>query len=355
MINFVTKISRSYVIVVYTLLGTVQVLTMTQPSRAEAHHNRGAVLLANEEYKKALIELNKAISIDPLDANFRHTRAWALWRLQQTQQALDELKFAIHLSPASNLLDSLGSFLFMLGQHDQALRIFSKAISKASSSAEAALYLRKRGATFLALDQTEFALLDLNKAVEINPTDPLNYRERAEVYHTLDRLDEAIDDCSIAISSVKDDPVLYKRRGECYFQQGKLGLAMDDAQSAIKIAEHYSDGHLLLGKVLLEDGQVSIAMQFFVTAFSFNHKCAEAYLHLALCFDLLKSPKEAHQYARKAAAIDSNYKKYTLEATRLTLISPNSVQRLQAFSANVHELYPEMADDDGEQPSGSQS
>jgi tetratricopeptide (TPR) repeat protein len=338
--------SRYYDIVVNTLPGAVRVLTMIQPSRAEAHHNRGALLLANEEYKKALIELNKAISIDPLDANFRHTRAWALWRLEQTQQALDELKFAINLSPDSNLLDSLGSFLFMLGQYDQALRIYSKAISKAASAAEAALYLRKRGATFLALDQTDFAILDLNKAIEINPGDPLNYRERSEVYESLGRLEETIADCSRAIESVKDDPVLYKRRGQCYFAQDKLGPALEDAQAAIKIEEHYSDAHLLLGKVLLEDGQVSIAMQFFVTAFSFDHKCAEAYLNLALCFDLLKSPKEAHQYSRKAAALNPALKKYTLEATRLTLISPNTIQRMQTFSANVHQFDPALVDDD---------
>jgi hypothetical protein len=71
---------------------------------------------------------------------------------------------------------------------------------------------------------------------------------------------------------------------------------------------------------------------------------------LALCFDLLKSPKEAHQYARKAAAIDPGYKKYTLETTRRALISPNLVQRMQTFSANVHELYPELLDEEGGQP-----
>lgn len=322
-----------------------QVLSMTQPSRAEAHHSRGALLLANEEYKQALIELNKAISIDPLDATFRHTRAWALWRLRQTQQALDELKFAINLSPEPDLLDSLGSFLYMLGQYDQALRVYSKAISKATAPAEAALYLRKRGATFLALEQTEFALVDLNKAIEINPSDPLNYKERAEVYEALERLDDAIDDCSIALLTVQNDAVLYKRRGQCYFLQGKLAPALDDAQAAIRVEERYSEGHLLLGKVLFEDGQVSLAMQFFVTAFSFDHKCAEAYLYLALCFDLLKSPKEAHQYSRKAAALDPFYKKYTLEATRRGLISPDLVHRLQTFSPNVHQLYPQLVED----------
>ena len=140
---------------------------------------------------------------------------------------------------------------------------------------------------------------------------------------------------------------MYLCRAQCYFQQGKLAPALDDAQAAINLDEHFADGHLLLGRVLLEDGQVSLAMQFLVTAFSFDPKCAEAYLYLGLCFDLLKSPKEAHQYARKAAAIDSGLKKYTLEATRRTLISPHMEQRLQSFSGNVHEIYLELVDDDG--------
>ena len=319
--------------------------TMTQISRAEAHHNRGAMLLANEEFKKALIELNKAISIDPLDAKFRHTRAWALWRLKQTDQALDELKFAINISPDSALLNSLGSFLYMLGDYDQALRIFSKAISRAPSSAEAALYLRKRGSTFMCLEQQEFALLDLNKAIEINPTDPLNYRERADVLKKMDRIGDAINDCSRTIAAIKDDPLVYKMRGECYLIQGKLGQALEDAQTAINIDEDFSEGHLLLGKVLLEDGQVSIAMQFFVTAFSLDARCAEAYLRLSLCFDLLKSPKEAHQYARKAAAINPEYRKYTAENIRRGLISNGSTKRMQTFSANVHEICPELVAD----------
>jgi tetratricopeptide (TPR) repeat protein len=315
---------------------------MTQISRAEAHHNRGAILLANDEYKKALIELNKAISIDPLEANFRHTRAWALWRLKQTDQALDEMKFAINLSSDSNLLNSLGSFHYMLGDYDEALRIFSKAISKATCSQEAALYLRKRGSAFFALDQTEFAILDLNKAIEINPTDAINYRERAEVFQKLNRLNDAINDCSRALIGVKDDPRIFHCRAQCYFAQGKLGQALEDAQAAINIDEHYAEAHLLMGKILFADGQVSIAMQFFVTAFSIDERCAEAYLNLSLCFDLLKSPKEAHQYARKAAAIDPCYRRYTSEPVRQTLIPSDVVQRVQTFKANVHELYPEL-------------
>ena len=110
----------------------------------------------------------------------------------------------------------------------------------------------------------------------------------------------------------------------------------------------FREAHLLMGKVLFDDGQISIAMQFFVTAFSLDDRCAEAYLNLSLCFDLLKSPKEAHQYARKAAAQDPRYKKYTAEPIRRTLISPNLVQRLQTFKANVHELYPELTDDTGQ-------
>ncbi len=340
--------SRLHVIVVFTLPVFFRVLNMTQSSRAESHHSRGALLLANEEYKKALIELNKAISIDPLDATYRHTRAWALWRLQQTQQALDELKFAINLSPDSSLLESLGSFLFMLGEHDQALRIYSKAISKAATHAEAGVYLRKRGLVFLALEQEEFALLDLNKAIEISPADPLNYRGRAEIYHKIGRLNQTIDDCSRALETIKNDAELYHRRGQCYFLQDNLAPALDDAQAAIRVEEHYSDGHLLMGKVLLEDGQVSLAMQFFATAFTFDPRCAQAYLHLALCFDLLESRKEAHHYARKAAAHDPALKKYTLETTRQGLISERSRQRLQSFSANVHDLYPEMIEDDQE-------
>jgi tetratricopeptide (TPR) repeat protein len=307
----------------------------------------GAVLLANEEYKKALIELNKAISIDPLDASFRHTRAWALWRLKQTQQALDELKFAINLSPDASLHDSLATFLYMLGQYDEALKVFSKAISKAASAAEAAVYLRKRGATFLALDQAPFALLDLNKAIEISPGDALNYKSRAEVYVTFGRLQEAVDDSSKALESIKNDARLYKLRGQCFFDLNKLGPALDDAQAAIRLDEKYADAHLLMGRVLLEDGQVSLAMQFFVTAFTFDQQCAQAYLSLALCFDLLDSRKEAHHYARKAASLDANLKKYTLESTRHTLISERSRQRLQSFSANVHNFDPELVEDMG--------
>jgi len=310
---------------------------MPQSSRAEAHHNRGAEFLANEEYKKALIELNKAISIDPLDANFRHTRAWALWRLEQTQQALDELKFAINLSPDAPLLSSFGSFLYMLGDFDQALRVLSKAISKAGSPSEAALYLRKRGLTFLALDQSEFALLDLNKAIEIDPGDPANYRERAEIYQKLNRLSDAINDCSQALTVIQYDPELYCRRAQCYFEQNKLSIAIEDTMAAVKVDEYYAPAHFLMGRILLEDAQIPLAMQFFVTAFSLDPKYAEAYLYLSLCFDLLKSPKEAHQYARKAAALDANFKKYTLESTRKALVSPAVVERLRTLGSNAYQ------------------
>ncbi|MBS1998377.1 MAG: hypothetical protein JSS86_18765 [Cyanobacteria bacterium SZAS LIN-2] len=305
----------------------------------------GAAFLANEEYKKALIELNKAISIDPLDANFRHTRAWALWRLEQTQQALDELRFAINLSPDAPLLSSLGSFLYMLGDNDEALKVLSKAISKASTAAEAALYLRKRGLTFLALNQDEFALLDLNKAIEIDPGDAANYRERAEIYQKMNRLNEAINDCSQALTVLNSDPEIYCLRCQCYFQQNNLSLALEDAMSAIQLDEYFAPAHFLMGRILMEDGQIPLAMQFFVSTISFDQKCAEAYLYLSICFDLMKSPKEAHQYSRKAAALDPAFKKYTLESTRKTLISPALLERMPSAPAitpqrNKGDFYP---------------
>ena len=44
---------------------------MTHISRAEAHHNRGAMLLANEEYKKALIELKQSNKHRPSGSQFQ--------------------------------------------------------------------------------------------------------------------------------------------------------------------------------------------------------------------------------------------------------------------------------------------
>lgn len=100
------------------------------PDAAEVHRARGFVYYwAQRHYDDALVELGKAIELNPRDARAREGRAFIYRRRGNMQAAIEEIRRVVELSPQDGRAwRELGVTATYLRRYDEALHAFDQAI-----------------------------------------------------------------------------------------------------------------------------------------------------------------------------------------------------------------------------------
>jgi hypothetical protein len=129
------------------------------PSDADAYYNRGVVYHGEGQYDQAISDYTKAIEIDPRYANAYNNRGLAYGKGKE--------------------------------QYDKAISDFSKAVEINPRHAEA---YNNRGFTYYIKGQHDKAISDYSKALEINPTDGMAYVNRIVAYIEKKEYEKAWDD-----------------------------------------------------------------------------------------------------------------------------------------------------------------
>ena len=80
----------------------------------------------------------------------------------------------------------------------------------------------------LDLEEYNEAILDFNKAIELDKSQFKNYYYRGLAYYKLQQYKEAIDDFSVAIEGDPSDIRAYEKRGDAYCQTGDYDNAIKD-------------------------------------------------------------------------------------------------------------------------------
>ena len=90
--------------------------------------------------------------------------------------------------------------------------------------------LRDQAFSLLQKDKADYmkALDLLNKAIELNPDDAIDYNNRGTAFYKLGRYQRAIEDFNRAINLDPNDTYAYNNRGNAYYDLGKRNRACDD-------------------------------------------------------------------------------------------------------------------------------
>lgn len=90
--------------------------------------------------------------------------------------------------------------------------------------------LRDQAFSLLQKDKADYmkALDLLNKAIELNPDDAIDYNNRGTAFYKLGRYQRAIEDFNRAINLDPNDTYAYNNRGNAYYDLGKRKHACDD-------------------------------------------------------------------------------------------------------------------------------
>ena len=156
--------TKAIPILMITLIGICILAPMVSAEPAEDWNGIGIGFAISGEYEQAIECFNKAIELDPNNADAYFSRGTTHARLSQYEKAIKDFDRAIELNPN-----------------------YSEAY-------------RNRGGAYAALSQHERAIEDLNKAIELNPNDDDSYYNRRLAYHELSQYERAIEDFDKAIA-----------------------------------------------------------------------------------------------------------------------------------------------------------
>ncbi len=152
----------------------------------------------------------------------------------------------------------------------------------------------QRAVSKLELGYLEEAIEDINKSIEIDSTNSLNYGLRALCHIQLNKdIQTVLPDVEKAIELDEENGMFYNVRGLYYLRISKLDQAEQNFNKALEINKEVPESYFYLGIINISNSKYSKAKNLFKNAIKLNEKLYEAYLQIALC--------EVNSYSYNAA------------------------------------------------------
>ena len=158
-----------------------------------------------KQYEKAIEDYNKAIELNPNDAEVYTNRGNPYYKLKRYEKAIEDYSKAIKLNPNDAVAYyNRGNAYDELKRYEKAIEDYSKAIELNPNYVDA---YNNRGNAYRELNQHEEAIEDYNKSIELNPKYAEAYSNRGIAYLLTNKdSDKAITDfkCARDLSEEND-------------------------------------------------------------------------------------------------------------------------------------------------------
>jgi tetratricopeptide (TPR) repeat protein len=181
------------------------------PNSAEVYSNRGLAYLYKGDYEKAILDFEQSIQLRPNFSNAFYNRGLAYFNTGNYDQAVADFTNAIKLTP------NLGSSINQGNENgDDATnsRVVNNLKAIQFGENDVAMAYTNRGCAYLYKGDFDKAILDIDKAVELQPDLSLAYYDRAGVYYSMGLYDKAIADYKKVVELDNDRSV--KKEAEAW-------------------------------------------------------------------------------------------------------------------------------------------
>lgn len=192
------------------------------------------LLMAAGEYGKAETELTALLEREPMNADAYYNLALVKGLVGDSERETELLDKAIAVdSRHSEALSVRGSFYLSEKNLKKAIEMFKRSLE---SNADNIIALTGYGSALIREEKYEEAETHLDRAVELDPSDPFTYLDRSAVRSAIGNMKGAEEDMSSAIELEPDYFWHYLDRGRLRVRDlGDRDGALDDFNRAIEL------------------------------------------------------------------------------------------------------------------------
>ncbi|HEC43365.1 MAG TPA: tetratricopeptide repeat protein [Bacteroides sp.] len=193
--------------------------------KPEVFHAAGRLYYELEEYDKSLKRLDRAILIKRNFVEAYQVKVKVLLALDRYEEALRECDLALSLKETSENYYYHGLVQMKIGNLESAEMDFADAVAKDRRNVVA---LRAMADVRIQLGRTDFALQNINSAIQIEPNNTEGYVIRSRAY--VKKLDypKAINDVSKVLLLEPENSGMYQLRGQYYQEFNQHSNAIND-------------------------------------------------------------------------------------------------------------------------------
>lgn len=174
------------------------------PNFADAYMHRGFIYVNNKaDYDNAIKDFTEAINLDDKNASAYRGRGWAYTDKGDYAPAIKDLDISVNLMETSTNM----------------------------SNVDKSVFYNTRGYYFLQTKSYPEAIVDLEKAIQLDPTYEYPYKHLAEVYYATEKYELALEMANKAIEFDRNYTSAYEIRSKIHNAMNHPELAAQDEET----------------------------------------------------------------------------------------------------------------------------
>jgi tetratricopeptide (TPR) repeat protein len=240
------------------------------PNHPSASWLNTEALVKTEKYQTAVPKLDRHLQIYPQDPNGYYYRSVCYEKLEKFPQALVDLDRAIELQP------------------------------------DHPIFHHARGRNRRKSGDLPGALTDFKITIDLKPQ-AIVYEERSEIHRCLGDSDEALKDCNRAIELNPQLVGAYFRRGLIYGERGDIDLALQDYGNTIGFKPQHRDAYIQRSWIYFRQNNYDLAKIDCQVVRSLDSTCFWPNYILGVIESISGFKREAIDSLTKAIDISANY------------------------------------------------
>jgi len=294
----------------------------------------------NDQFDKALEEINKAIEFKPNVPEFYQRKAAILSDLEKYDEALSTIEKGIDIDP-NGYLDILykdkTEILFKMGLIDSALGAINKSIEltegwdtpywvKAKILFEKGLY--------------SDALKAINFGIDLNPERGESYHIKAQILYVLERFTDALETINMAIEYDSNFSSFYNFKAIILLELDKLNDALKTVDMGLDLDPNFIEFYNTKGEILCELRKLDEALKTVERGLNLDPNYIESYATKGLILREMQKFDEALKIVEEGIKLNPSFLNF-YDLKSMILTDMNKVQEALSVIETGIKLDPE--------------
>ncbi|GAB4193127.1 MAG: tetratricopeptide repeat protein [Roseiflexaceae bacterium] len=259
---------------------------------------RGICLRLSGSPEAALLDMNAAIELNPVDDIAFSERGETYRVIKEYNKALKDFDKAVEINPSYHWChEQRGSVLRSLDRYNDSIEAFNLAEKE---NPDCNVCIVQRAETYRQMRDYANALKDLDRVIGLNPKFSFAFATRGRVMMSMNRYEEALGDINLSIEFQPDSAWIFIVRGQLYIKMKKFTMAINDFGKAIEMDSYFvHEGNKEIGNTLMIMGRYDEATKYYIKSLQDSPECSDCWHQLAIAYKKMYPNGNIRQLLRR--------------------------------------------------------